>query len=176
MFMIEIEVPNGVQVDMKGNVITVKGPLGTNARKWNDALLHLEKSGTKVKITPIGKGNLQRSSEQTERAFAKEVSNDINGVQKHFEKQMKILFAHFPMTVEAKGDTVIIKNIIGERGPRTAKIAGTTKVEVKGQNIRVYGTSLDDVAQTAANMRKACKIRNKDGRIFQDGIYFALEA
>jgi large subunit ribosomal protein L6 len=69
----------------------------------------------------------------------------------------------------------VIKNLIGERAPRLASIAGTTKVEVKGQNVRLYGTSKDDVSQTAANIRKACKIRKKDGRIFQDGIYYAIE-
>jgi large subunit ribosomal protein L6 len=45
---------------------------------------------------------------------------------------------------------------------------------VKGQNVRVYGTSLDDVSQTAANIRLACKIRNKDSRVFQDGLYYEI--
>ena len=45
---------------------------------------------------------------------------------------------------------------------------------MKGQNVRVYGPSLDDVSQTAANIRKACRMRNKDTRVFQDGLYFEV--
>ena len=91
-----------------------------------------------------------------------------------FEFKMKSVHAHFPITVEVKGQAIHINNIIGERVPRVARIAGATKVEVKGQNVRIYGPSLDDVSQTAANVRKACRMRNKDTRVFQDGLYFEV--
>jgi large subunit ribosomal protein L6 len=77
--------------------------------------------------------------------------------------------------VEVKGDELLIKNIIGERFPRSSKIVGSTKIEIKGQNVRIYGTSLDDVTQTAGNIRLRCKMRNKDIRIFQDGLYYEIE-
>ncbi|EQD42534.1 ribosomal protein L6, partial [mine drainage metagenome] len=38
-----------------------------------------------------------------------------------------------------------------------------------------YGSKHDDVSQTAANITKACKVRAKDERIFQDGIYYKME-
>ncbi|MCL5430421.1 MAG: 50S ribosomal protein L6, partial [Candidatus Marsarchaeota archaeon] len=79
------------------------------------------------------------------------------------------------MTVEAKGNTVQIKNLIGERAPRMAVIRGSTKVEVKGQLVRIYGVNMEDVTQTEANLRKACRIRKKDVRVFQDGLYTPLE-
>ena len=92
-----------------------------------------------------------------------------------FEFKMKSVHAHFPITVEVKGQAININNIIGESASRgIAKIAGATKVEVKGQNVRLYGPSLDDVSQTAANIRKACRMRNKDTRVFQDGLYFEV--
>ena len=99
----------------------------------------------------------------------------MKGVNTYYEKKMRIVFAHFPINVEIKGDRLHINNIIGERVPRISKIVGTTKIEAKGQNVRVYGTSLDDVSQTAGNIRLVCKIRNKDSRVFQDGIYYELE-
>ncbi len=110
-----------------------------------------------------------------ENALAREIGNDIKGVTNHFEFKMKSVHAHFPITVEVKGQVIHINNIIGERVPRLAKIAGATKVEIKGQNVRIYGPSLDDVSQTAANVRKACRMRNKDTRVFQDGLYFEVE-
>ena len=175
VLMESIELGNGVQAEVKGNEVTVKGSLGSNSRKFNDALLKVTKEGNSIKIEPTAhSAALQKKAAMAERAFAKEIRNDISGVTKHYEFNMQVVFAHFPITVEAKGDTVQIKNLIGERAPRVARIVGATKVEVKGQNVRVYGTKLDDVSQTAANLRKACKIREKDGRVFQDGVYFAV--
>lgn len=173
--MIEVEVPSAVQIDINGSDVTVKGSLGSNTRRFNDALLSLSKSGNKIIIATTANKVLAKKAAMAERSFAKEINNDISGVQKHFEVNMQVVFAHFPVTVEAKDNIVMIKNLIGERAPRTAKVVGGTKVEVKGANLRLYGTRLDDVSQTAANLRRACRIREKDGRVFQDGIYFALE-
>jgi large subunit ribosomal protein L6 len=173
--MLTIEIPANVQMEIKENEITTKGSLGSNSRKFNDALLKVTKDGNKVTITGVTHKVLAHKANMATISFAKELKNDIEGVNKHYEFNMQVIFAHFPITVEVKGDMIMIKNLIGERAARTAKIVGETKIEIKGQNIRVYGTSLDDASQTAANMRRACKIREKDGRIFQDGIYFALE-
>ena len=75
-----------------------------------------------------------------ENALSREITNDIKGVAQHFEFKMKSVHAHFPITVEVKGQVININNIIGEQVARVAKIAGATKVEVKGQNVQVYGT------------------------------------
>jgi large subunit ribosomal protein L6 len=45
------------------------------------------------------------------------------------------------------------------------------KVTVKDRDIIVEGADLEAVAQTAANIEKATKIKDKDRRIFVDGIY-----
>ncbi len=169
-----IAVPSEVTVSINGNVIETKGGLGANKREFNDALIKVSSSGRSIEIEPVGKGSLAKKSAMTVNSFCKELSNDMNGVVTPFEKHMRIVFAHFPITVESKDGFVYIKNIIGERMPRKSPIVGGTKIEVKGQNVRVYGTSLDDVAQTAANIRKTCRIRNKDSRVFQDGLYYEI--
>lgn len=173
--MQELEIPSGVSVEIKGNAIETKGSLGTNKRQFNDALLKISKSDKMIKIEPVSEKGLVKKAVKTEKTFQKELSNDIKGVNQYFEKKMRVVFAHFPITIEVKDNKVFIKNIIGERFPRSSNIVGTTKIEVKGQNVRVYGTSLDDVGQTAANIRKACRIRNKDSRVFQDGLYYEIE-
>jgi len=173
--MMEIEVPNGTSIEIKGNMIEVKGSLGTNKREFNDSLIKVTKSDKKIVIDSVKDKGLAKKAVKVEGTFKTELENDIKGVNAHFEKKMRIVFAHFPITVEVKDKTVFIKNIIGERFPRTADIVGSTTIEVKGQAVRVYGISLDDVGQTAANLRKACKIRNKDDRVFQDGLYYELE-
>jgi large subunit ribosomal protein L6 len=65
----------------------------------------------------------------------------------------------------------MVKNFLGERKARMTSLVGDTKVEVKGQDVAVSGPSKEDVGQTAANLKRVMKIKDKDGRIFQDGIY-----
>ncbi|MGA2800081.1 MAG: 50S ribosomal protein L6 [Candidatus Micrarchaeaceae archaeon] len=170
--MIELKIKEGVTVEIKGNEVETKGSLGSNKRKFNDALLKLTKKGDSITIDSIKDKVLAKKAAKAEVSFKKELENDMHGVTEHFERKMKTVFAHFPITVEVKGSDVLIKNLIGERYPRTSKIVGATKVEVKGQNLRIYGTSLDDVTQTSANIRQVCKMKNKDTRVFQDGLYY----
>lgn len=174
MLMQEIRLPDGIKVEVKGDVAMVSGKLGTNTRRFNDALLSVRAEQGRLVVDHTTDKTLERVAANAEKAFAKELSNDVAGVSAYYELNMKQVHAHFPITVEVKGSTININNIIGERVPRTAKIAGSTKVEVKGQSVRIYGTSKDDVSQTAANVRLACKMRNKDTRVFQDGLYFEV--
>jgi large subunit ribosomal protein L6 len=172
--MIEVKIPEGIKAEIKGSVIEVTGPLGTNKRRMSDKFLTIKKSGETLVIEGIKNKKLAKKGVAAENSFAKELKNDMAGVTKHFEAKMKIVFAHFPISIEIKGNEVKINNMIGERAARISKIVGNTKVEVKGQDIRVYGTSLDDVGQTAANLRSVVKIRDKDSRTFQDGIYHSI--
>jgi large subunit ribosomal protein L6 len=173
--MYKIEIPQGVTAEVKGPEITVKGSLGSNIRKFNDALLTVKREQNEIVVAPVKDKKLAGKSNNAARAMTTQIRNDINGVSKHFEVHMGIVFAHFPITVEIKGHEVHIKNIFGERVPRIADIVGETKVEVKDKNVRVYGISLDNVKQTAANIRIASKAHRKDERIFQDGVYYAID-
>jgi len=84
---------------------------------------------------------------------------------------MKVVYAHFPINVSVEGKLVVIKNFAGEKTPRHAHIFGDVKVDVKGQDIVLKGLDREEVGQTAANIETATKIRRKDIRVFQDGVY-----
>jgi large subunit ribosomal protein L6 len=88
---------------------------------------------------------------------------------------MKIVYSHFPMKVSVKAGNIVIENFLGERTPRFAKICGDTKVLVKGSEIILIGINKEDVGQTAANLERATRIRRKDPRVFQDGIYLVAK-
>jgi len=97
----------------------------------------------------------------------------IRGVTSGYTYKLKIVYAHFPMTVKVqeKEGRITIDNFTGEKTPRVAKIIGPTKVKVAGDEIHVQGTNLRDVSQTAANIQSATRIKDKDQRVFLDGIY-----
>ncbi len=104
------------------------------------------------------------------------INNMITGVTEGFTYHMKIVFAHFPMNVKVNGNKVNIDNFLGERHPRTAKIVGSAKVNVKGDEVTVTGINKEDVGQTVANLEQATKIKGRDPRVFQDGIYLIDKA
>jgi large subunit ribosomal protein L6 len=170
-----IQIPTGVNVDVTDNVITTKGSLGTNTRSANSKYLVISKKENTVVIEPVKNEKLAKKAMEAEMSLAKEVQNDMLGVTKNFEIKMKVVFAHFPMSIEIKEGKVFVNNLIGERSPRIANICANSKVEAKGADVKVYGISKDSVSQTAANIRLACKIRKKDERAFQDGVYYEIE-
>ncbi|MGI0066101.1 MAG: 50S ribosomal protein L6, partial [Nitrosotalea sp.] len=59
----------------------------------------------------------------------------------------------------------------GERAARVSKIFGDTKVVPKGDDVIITGPVLTDVSQTAGSLQQNTKVKNKDHRVFLDGLY-----
>ncbi len=163
-----IEIPSDCQVSLENKTITVTGPKGTIERTFPDprAKMVLEENTLTVS-TFI---NRKRTRALVGTAIA-HVRNMLLGVQLGYEYEMKIVYSHFPITVEVQDKTMIIKNFIGERGVRKARIVGDVDIRTTEDEIFISGINIEDVSQSAANIQQACKIRDKDRRIFLDGIY-----
>ena len=84
---------------------------------------------------------------------------------------MKVVFSHFPITVKVQDKIILIENFQGERAPRKSRIFGGAKVSPKGDDVIITGHVLTDVTQTAADIEQNSKVKNKDHRVFLDGIY-----
>jgi len=84
---------------------------------------------------------------------------------------MKIISSHFPITVKTDGKKVLIENFQGEKAHRVTRIWGESKVTPKGEDLIITGHVLTDVTQTAAEIQDGTKVKNKDHRVFLDGIY-----
>lgn len=175
MLMYTIELPNGVSAEVREGSIAIKGKLGSVSKKVNSKLLKVEVQGNKITITESKNKKLARVSALASKALESEIKDTTNTIQTGIEKHMKVLFAHFPMSVEIKGNVIFLKNVFGEKVPRQAKIVGSTKVEVKGQDFTIKGIDRYETGQTVANIRKACYARGYDTRVFQDGVYVVTE-
>jgi len=163
-----IEIPEGVGVKIEGRVVTVNGEKGELTQDFSHAPISIQLDGKKV----IVQVNWPRKREAAlVGTVSSHIQNMIIGVTKGFTYKLKIVFSHFPISVKVREKTVVIENFTGERSPRTAKMMGDTKVIVKGEDIIVQGTNIEDVSQTAANIEKATKVKKKDPRVFLDGIY-----
>ena len=146
----EIEIPEGVEVIINNNEVTVKGPNGEDSRKF---------TYPNVDITEV------ENNVVLETSFPRKKDKAMIGTTKAH------ISAHFPMTVKVNKDVVVIDNFLGERHPRTAKVVGSAKVVVKGDEVTITGINKEHVGQTMANLEQATKIKGRDPRVFQDGIY-----
>ena len=79
------------------------------------------------------------------------------------------------MSMKVDGNRFTITNMLGEKVPRVAALPWTpAEVQVKIENksdVVVSGADREKVGQTAANIERACKVKKRDPRVFQDGIY-----
>jgi len=167
--MAEVEAPAGVKVTKEGNVVLVKGKLGTVKKDFTRLPATITVEGNKVRVKPYGTRKKDLAVTHTARSI---LEGMISGVEKGYTYKLKVIFAHFPISVKVKGREVHVENFFGERSPRVSMIQGDlTKVTVAGEDVLVQGPSLEDVSQTAANIDLSTKIKDKDQRVFLDGLY-----
>jgi large subunit ribosomal protein L6 len=163
-----LDLPDGVEGALEGRSLKITGPLGSVTKNFWRIPVNVKTEGSKLRITPYTK---KKKDVVTANTATSLIRNMIHGVTKGFTYKLKIIFAHFPVTVKVKGDEVIIENFMGERSARTAKIIGDCKVTIQGDDIIIKGVSNEEVGQSAANLEQATKVKRKDQRIFLDGIY-----
>ncbi len=169
--MYEIEIPSGVNVAVNGSTVTVKGKLGSTSKAINPKFTDVKVQGSKLTISETKEKKLARKSALATMALKTQLGDAIVGVESGITVKMKVLFAHFPTSLEVKGKTLFMKNLFGEKVPREVTIVGDTKVEIKGQDVTIKGVDKYEVGQTIANIRKGCYARGYDTRVFQDGLY-----
>ena len=167
--MAEVEAPASVKIAKEDNTLSVKGKLGTVKKDFTKLPAKITVDGNKIMIKPYGKRKQDLAVTHTARSI---IESMIKGVEKGYTYKLKIIFAHFPISVKIKGKDVNVENFFGERAARVSRIVGNaTKVNVVGEDVVVQGPSLEDVSQTAANIELSTKIKNKDQRVFLDGLY-----
>lgn len=163
-----IEVPNGVEVSVKDRIVSVNGKKGALTRDFSQSPVTIQIEGKEIKV----QANWPRKREASlVGTISSHIQNMIIGVTEGFTYKLKIVFAHFPISVKVKENMVSIENFTGERSPRWARIMGDSKVSAKEDDVIVQGINIEDVSQTAANIERATKVKRKDPRVFLDGIF-----
>ena len=163
-----VEMPEGVNVALQGRTLSVKGKLGEARKRFDKVNVNIAVAENRVVFTPF---SAKKKDNVIINTVSSIVNNMVTGVTKGYTYKVKVVYAHFPITVKTKGKQILVENFMGERSPRVAEIVGDTKVSVEGDDVIVKGVSLEDVGQTAANIELATKVKRKDQRVFLDGLY-----
>jgi len=164
-----IEMPEGVSASLDGGMLTVNGPKGSIAREF---------VSSRVSLMQDGGGLLVRTDlpRRKDKALAgtwnAHINNMVKGVSEGFSYTLRCFYSHFPMTMAVQGREFVVNNYFGERVPRRAQILDGVDVKVENKtDIIVSGIDKESVGQTAANIERSTTVKNRDRRVFQDGIY-----
>ncbi|MGA9992420.1 MAG: 50S ribosomal protein L6 [Thiobacillaceae bacterium] len=140
-----IQLPKGVEVTL-GDVITVKGPLGSLTQNAN-ADVRVDKDGETLTCAPTS-GSIQANAMSgTMRAL---LANMIQGVSKGFEKKLNLVGVGYRAQAQGNG----INLSLGFSHPVVHKMPAGVKVETPTQTeILVKGIDRQKVGQVAADIR-----------------------
>jgi large subunit ribosomal protein L6 len=141
-----INLPTGVQVDVSGQAVNVKGPKGTLMH-----LLHSDVSlaldGDVLNVIPRSEAATARAQAGTARAI---LFNMVEGVAKGFEQKLEIVGVGY--RAQAKGS--VLSLTLGFSHPVEFPVPDGITIETPTQTeILVKGVDKQKVGQVAANIR-----------------------
>ncbi|KAB0357903.1 hypothetical protein FD754_002059 [Muntiacus muntjak] len=149
-----VDIPENVDITLKGRTVIVKGPRGTLRRDFNHINVELSLLGKKKKRLHVDKWWGNRKELATVRTICSHVQNMIKGVTLGFRYKMRLVYAHFPINV-----------VIQENG-----VACSVSQAQKDELI-LEGKDIELMSNSVALIQQATTVKNKDIRKFLDGIY-----
>ncbi|WVZ14235.1 hypothetical protein V8G54_011801, partial [Vigna mungo] len=143
-----ITVPSNVTVNLEGQDIQVKGPLGELALTYpREVLVEREETGT----LRVRKAVETRRANQMHGLFRTLTNNLVVGVSQGFEKKLQLVGVGYRAMVE--GNDVVLN--LGFSHPVKMEIPTGLKVKVEeNTRITVSGFDKSEVGQFAASIRK----------------------
>ena len=141
-----ITVPQGVDVQITAEQITVKGAMGTLVRAVNN-LVTIERDGAVLSLAPANDSVAANAMSGTMRAL---INNMVNGVSKGFEKRLTLVGVGF--RAQAAGSKLNLQigfsHPVGKEMPAGITVACATPTE-----ILIKGADRQVVGQVAAEVR-----------------------
>jgi large subunit ribosomal protein L6 len=164
-----IELSDGVSASIVDGMLTVKGPKGELSREFQSSRIDLLQDGAGLMV----RADLPRRKDKAlAGTWNAHISNMVKGVTTGFSYTLRCFYSHFPMTMKVEGSEFVVNNYFGERVPRRADILSGVDVRVENKtDVIVSGIDKEAVGQTAANIERCTTVKNRDRRVFQDGIY-----
>lgn len=168
-----ITLPEGVSATYANGTLAIKGPKGEVAKKIHNPQITFAASGNTL---TLAKQQATRRHKRAINTTLAHITNMITGVQTPYLYQLKICSGHFPMNVAVSGENFIVKNFLGEKSPRTLKLKKGATVKVDGEIITVESCDKELAGNIASDIELLTVKRNRDLRVFQDGIYMTIKA
>jgi large subunit ribosomal protein L6 len=161
-----ITVPNGVEVTLDGQDVSVKGPKGTLALRVSEPIAVARNDEGQIEVT---RPNDERQSRSLHGLTRTLVANMVAGVTEGFEKKLEIVGVGY--RVISKGPQQLEFNLGFSHPVIVDAPAGVTFSVEKPTAFTVYGIDKQAVGEVAANIRKIRKPEPYKGK----GVRYAGE-
>lgn len=168
----EVGIPEGVKVTREDSRIKIVGPRGELERKFRYPGVELKLLDKKIVVESDSN---RRKVKAVVGTWAAHLQNMFVGVTEGFEYRLKAVYKHFPISLELRGDELLIKNFFGEKEPRVAKIAKGVDVKINGDEIILKGADVEALGITSSRIEAATKVKGRDLRKFSDGVYITMK-
>ena len=167
-----VKIPDGVEVEVNEFKVKVKGKLGEVERNFYNRgvanILRFEKLDKELIIKIDLKSRKGKALLNTIKSH---ILNLFKGAQEGYIYKLKIVYVHFPISVNVQGNEIQVKNFLGQKDIITQQIPENVEVKVSKDEITVSGINKELVGQTAAALERMTKLSKKDRRKFQDGLF-----
>ncbi|MGS0755380.1 50S ribosomal protein L6 [Roseateles sp. GG27B] len=141
-----VSIPQGVEVTVSADQVSVKGVLGTLSRPMT-SLVNIKSEGDKLTFAPSNDSTAAGAMSGTVRAL---VANMVSGVSKGFERKLSLVGVGF--RAQAQGQRLNLQ--IGFSHPVVKEMPVGIKVECPTQTeILIKGVDRQVVGQIAAEVR-----------------------
>ena len=146
----KIVIPEGVNVELNGNLVTVKGPQGELTMTLSN-LVTMEINGNEITLAKV---NETKEANMMHGTMNANLTNIIKGVKEVYKKQLEIVGVGYRFAL--KGNTLVIN--AGYSHPVEMEIPTGLKVEVvSNTEITISGCNKVLLGEFAANVRKVRK-------------------
>ena len=143
---VPVALAKGVEVDLKGNALTVKGPKGTLSLDCNREV-EVVSEGSEISIKPRSGSRFASAIAGTTRAL---ISNMVTGVSAGFERKLELVGVGY--RANAQGSKVNLT--LGFSHPVVYDVPEGVTIETPSQTeIVVKGADKQRVGQVAAELR-----------------------
>jgi large subunit ribosomal protein L6 len=168
-FSLEVDLLEGTSAVYEKGVLSVTGPKGTVSKRLKYPSVEISvESGKIVLLTK----KFSKRAKKMMTTYRAHMNNLMKGVSEGFEYKLAVVYAKFPMTVEMKGKTFFVKNLLGMKVPREVQIPEGVEVKIEGgKDIFVTGIDKELVGQVAASLEQSTRVTHLDRRVIQDGIF-----
>ena len=164
----KIAIPDGITCSTHNKVLTCKKGDKTVVRGVDIAKIIVSVVGNELVLSSHANSRRERN---LIKSYLAHIRNIFSGLQKDFTYVLEAVNVHFPMTMKLEKNNLLINNFLGEKNPRIAIIHPHVKAEIKGQRITLTSHDKEAAGETVSCIERATKVRKKDRRVFQDGIY-----
>ncbi len=165
-----IEIPEKIEVKVELPIVVVNGPLGSLEKTFKIKNIMIQKENNQI---VIWYNKASKKEKKLIHTIAAHIANMIKGVSEGYEYQLQICSTHFPTSVkiDKEKNLFIIKNFLGENKDRVVKLIPGVEIKIEGDIIKINSINKELAGQQAADIESASRIRKKDKRVFQDGIW-----